>query len=287
MKNGIIRTYVLLLLLISITERCCHSDILGTHQINRTQLHQTVQYQEIIIKASMKSKNSIDERRTNDEGIDPPQQPTSGGEKDFSIFWRDESKDVQLATGFAGQIAKRMLAGTDKETAAAVTAAVDVKELESIRASFDSHSLFNVTCWRDDYGGSRDDYLEDKYSSLLGPKPVLVYPMCLNLFQLGNTLGYYLNDVACAASSGAHFVGVSDHFVIPDSDAESLSTPPSARYAFFKALPTTILHPSPSQQTQVKSMMNDNCSCLQYCWEHSSAPWLQNIPMIGKVRNNK
>jgi hypothetical protein len=276
-KNGIRRTYALLFFMISVSERCCRSDILGADQIYETRQHQTVQYQQMISKASVKSINSIDERSTNDEGREPLQQPPSGGGIRLSLHRPDKRSDLQEGTGFAWRREKRLLV-TDT--------VVDGKDLESIRAAFDSHTLFNVTCWRDDYAGSRDDFLVDKYSALLGPKPVLVYPMCLNLFQLGNTLGYYLNDVACAASSGAHFVGVSDRFVIPNSDVESLSSPPSARYAFFAALPTAILHPSPSQPEQVKNLMNDNCSCLQYCWEHPSAPWLQNIAMIGQVRSS-
>jgi hypothetical protein len=277
MKTGIRRTYALLFYMILATERCCHSDILGADQINRTTLHGPVQYQQIITKASVKRINGIDERRSNDEVRDPLQDPLSRGQINLSSYWPDKRSDVLEGTVLAGKTGKRLLAESDT--------AVDAKDLESIRSAFDSHTLFNVSCWRDDHAGSRDDYLVDKYSALLGPKPVLVYPMCLNLFQLGNTLGYYLNDVACAVSSGAHFVGVSDRFIIPDSDMESLSSPPSARYTFFAALPTAILHPSPSQPEQVKNMMNNNCSCLQYCWENPSAPWLQNIPMIGQVRS--
>jgi hypothetical protein len=79
-------------------------------------------------------------------------------------------------------------------------------------------------CWGDDYTGSRDLLMKQTWSPLLNPLlvtdhnnnsrvgggllsqqqqqqealPVLVYPMCIRTFQLGNTLGYYFNDIACA-----------------------------------------------------------------------------------------
>ena len=105
----------------------------------------------------------------------------------------------------------------------------------------ESGVLFNVTCWGDDYTGSRDDFLEGKFSSLITTRPVLIYPMCLRLFQLGNTLGYYLNDIACAMASGAHFVAVGNHFSLIDVD--SLLSPNNSHLTFFNALPTVVHNP--------------------------------------------
>jgi hypothetical protein len=52
-----------------------------------------------------------------------------------------------------------------------------------------------IGCWSDDYTGSRDDYLKHRFDAVLNHTAVLVYPFCAKTFQLGNTLGYYLNDL--------------------------------------------------------------------------------------------
>eukprot|EP01031_Cornospumella_fuschlensis_P028662 gene28662-34604_t len=75
-----------------------------------------------------------------------------------------------------------------------------------------------TTCFSDDYDGTRDDYLQDRHKGILGDTPVLVHPLCTNTFQLGNTLGYFLNDIACADIAGAHFLAVTKKFniILPD-----------------------------------------------------------------------
>lgn len=93
------------------------------------------------------------------------------------------------------------------------------------------------------------------------------------MFQLGNTLGYYLNDVACADLSGAHFVAVHKTFALTQPDLLVTHTPGApvpfppgtvatpattramaqdARYAFFNHLPDLIAHSRPLEPAQVK-----------------------------------
>lgn len=100
-------------------------------------------------------------------------------------------------------------------------------------------------------------------------------------FCTGNTLGYYLNDLACADLSGAHFVAVHKDFNILDPD--SLVTRGADRLAFFAALPDRYVNPAPRSPAEVKAAMRANCTCHQYCWEHSKAPWLQRIDLIRSV----
>lgn len=76
-----------------------------------------------------------------------------------------------------------------------------------------------VTCFGDDYGGTRDELLAGQYKSVLGDLPVMVYPFCVRTFQLGNTLGYYFNDLACANLTGSHFIAVKKHFDLIDPEA--------------------------------------------------------------------
>ena len=45
------------------------------------------------------------------------------------------------------------------------------------------------------------------------------------MFQLGNTLGYYFNDIACADISGAHFVAVHKTFKMTQPELLVTNTP--------------------------------------------------------------
>lgn len=138
-----------------------------------------------------------------------------------------------------------------------------------------------IPCFRDDYDGTRDDLLRGKWSTILGELPALVFPFCLNTYQLGNTLGYYLNNIACAEVTGAHFLAVQKHFVIQEPDR--LQAQGRHRHAFFEALPDMILHNEPRDLMEVKRLLPLKCDCLQYCWENPAAPWRQKISVIGQV----
>jgi len=142
--------------------------------------------------------------------------------------------------------------------------------------------LNNVTviCFGDDYAGTRDDYLKSTYKWLLKETPVMVYPFCARTFQLGNTLGYFFNDLACSDLVGSHFIAVHKEFNL--LDPASLVTNGSDRYAFFNALPDLVVHPNVLMESEVKSKMKSDCQCLQYCWESSEAPWVRRIPYIRK-----
>ena len=133
-----------------------------------------------------------------------------------------------------------------------VSTSTDVEFLSKLKGTIESGIYFNVTCWGDDYTGSRDDFLQGKFSSLITTHPVLIYPMCLRLFQLGNTLGYYLNDIACAMASGAHFVAVGNHFSLIDVD--SLQSPNKSHSTFFNALPTVV--PNPMALSSIESKVS-------------------------------
>jgi hypothetical protein len=110
----------------------------------------------------------------------------------------------------------------------------------------------------------------------------MVNPMCLRTFQLGNTLGYFFNDLACADVAGAHFLAVAKHFDIAEADAKMLVTQGDAQTAFFRALPAAVAHPQPLELQMVRSNMKKECTCLQYCWEHSEPPWMDRLEYIGE-----
>jgi len=137
------------------------------------------------------------------------------------------------------------------------------------------------SCYGDDYSGTRDELLSGMWRKVIGGKPIMIYPFCLRLFQLGNTLGYYFNDVACSSVVGAHFIGVHKTFSL--IEPEALSTPPHSHYAFFNALPDRIVHKSPNDIGKVKELLKKECHCLQYCWENNEAPWLKRVDLIREI----
>jgi len=95
------------------------------------------------------------------------------------------------------------------------------------------------------------------------------------MYQLGNTLGYYFNDIACADISGAHFVAVHKTFVMSQPEllvthtadlppilapgtapaagavVKSLPVSEDPRYTFFNNLPDVILHNHPLEPAKV------------------------------------
>ena len=137
------------------------------------------------------------------------------------------------------------------------------------------------SCYGDDYSGTRDELLSGMWRTVIGNNPIMVYPLCLRLFQLGNTLGYYFNDVACSSVAGAHFIGVHKDFSL--IEPEALSTKQEEHFAFFNALPDRIVHKSPNDIAKVKEILKKECHCLQYCWENNEAPWLKRVDLIRDI----
>ncbi len=152
-----------------------------------------------------------------------------------------------------------------------------VAQLENI-----SKTIENITmdCYRDDYAGTRDEFLKDRWKSVISDLPVMVYPLCINTFQLGNTLGYYFNDVACAQLSGVHYIGVHKYFQIQDPSA--LSTPTKYQHTFLEALPKLIPHRNAVDIQKAKENVRNICQCVRYCWENAAAPWLKVVETISQ-----
>ena len=161
-----------------------------------------------------------------------PAVVSSSGSDSFSL-------NVSVSVGVGSNIS--IVSSDSSSNSTSTSTSRNLVFLTNLKSSIESGVFFNVTCWGDDYTGSRDDFLNGKFSSLISTHPVLIYPMCIRLFQLGNSLGYYLNDIACAQASGSHFIAAGKHFTLIDID--SLASPYASHFAFFNALPTVINHP--------------------------------------------
>jgi hypothetical protein len=172
------------------------------------------------------------------------------------------------------------------QSSAAIMAAGPLEaRLRGIRDEIDKT---NYSCFGDNYSGTRDDFLNDVWKKYIGDDTtVMAYPMCLRTFQLGNTLGYYLNDLACSDLAGSHFIGISKHFDIsgfdPNNPNKALKAPSGnpLHAAFFNGLADLVVHPSPLAPAAAKDIMRKQCHCLQYCWENNEAPWIQRIDYIS------
>ena len=129
---------------------------------------------------------------------------------------------------------------------------------------------------------TRDDYLEGIWRSELGNVPALVYPFCVDSHSLGNYLGIYFNEVACALGSGAHFISTrtSDAlFFVPRNTTGDHSK-------FFAVLPSIIVNENPLLQEEVKKKMREVCKCDRFCWSDKDGPMFKNLPWTVKhVRN--
>jgi hypothetical protein len=110
----------------------------------------------------------------------------------------------------------------------------------------------------------------------------LVYPFCAKTFQLGNTIGYFLNDLACANVSHVHFISVHKSFKILDPTQQQVSDDKIA--TFFDTIPEIIIHPNPIyNKNEIKLKMKKECSCVRYCWENNQAPWLKSTQLIHDI----
>ena len=141
----------------------------------------------------------------------------------------------------------------------------------------------------------------------------LVYPFCLVTTELGNRLGNYFNEIACAEASGMHFVAVQRHWdtlqaikglnmkidVSNDNNAHTNITTAdsfhsnkqkkgkggvdgidSHRLAFLNALPSVFVHPNPVDEKTARSKIENECKCTRYCWHDKDAPWIKKLPSI-------
>jgi hypothetical protein len=192
-----------------------------------------------------------------------------------------------------------------------------VQFLQNVSAAINAREM---GCWGDDYGGTRDNYLQGQFEDILQGVPVMAYPLCTGgltfayvqyvryftvilcvfchgprttgMFQLGNTLGYYLNDIACANISGAHFISVHKRFglsmpqllvthpppnPLPEKDHvgthwlnsarnKSDLTLRDPRYAFFNNLPDLIPHNRPLEPEAVSDCVKSEHEAALQCW---------------------
>jgi hypothetical protein len=139
-------------------------------------------------------------------------------------------------------------------------------------------------------------YLNRKYDSFgLNGTETLVYAFCLKTRELGNKLGNYFTEVACAEASGLNFISAHKQWDISGAHTNMTSKDgelirhsgammmESQRKAFLEALPDVIVHPTPVNSTaEGNKRVAELCKCGRYCWSEPDAPWVNNTAVIKK-----
>ena len=101
---------------------------------------------------------------------------------------------------------------------------------------------------------------------------VLVSSACIGVDSLGNYLGNYLENVACADKIGVAYMAVAKVYEPRTRDASN---------AFLSALPSLVL-PPPSSAASVLSLpkLTAACPCRESCHENPRAVWPKSLATV-------
>lgn len=134
------------------------------------------------------------------------------------------------------------------------------------------------------HSGTRGAFLSKIYQKYTGDLNILVYPFCLMTHELGNRLGNYFHEVACAEASGLHFITVHHQWDISGSfHGHAInSTSNVNKKLFLNSLPDVIVHANPSNRFHAEKRIERVCKCTRYCWQDAKAPWVNRTDSIGK-----
>mmetsp|Transcript_24781 Transcript_24781/g.41289 ORF Transcript_24781/g.41289 Transcript_24781/m.41289 type:complete len:401 (-) Transcript_24781:125-1327(-) len=137
------------------------------------------------------------------------------------------------------------------------------------------------------HSGTRNAFLSKAYKKYTGNYNVLVYPFCLQTHELGNRLGNYFTEVACADASGLHFIAVFPQWDLKGSfHGNMTNTTDTRKLAFLKALPDIIVHKHPLDSYNAATKIKHECHCTRYCWGHLRASWVNRTELLGGYLRN-
>ena len=153
----------------------------------------------------------------------------------------------------------------------------------------------DVHCYTD-HSNTKNAYLKGLYDNFgLEDSQTLVYPFCLKTRELGNKLGNYFSELACADAAGLHFIAIHKQWDIDGAHTNVTAKDgtilrrnggvkiDSHRKAFLDALPDVVVHKNPAGSAEEgKKRVADICKCTRYCWQDPLAPWVNNTAIIKK-----
>ena len=138
-------------------------------------------------------------------------------------------------------------------------------------------------CYGTKNSRTKQEFLSGTWSKFVGDLNVLVYPFCITTNELGNRLGNYFTEIACAEASGLHFVAVHKAWDLIGSFTGNYSSQrveDKQKLAFLNALPDIIVHPNPLPKGEAHNKIKSECKCTRYCWGEASAPWVNRTSSI-------
>mmetsp|Transcript_12461 Transcript_12461/g.11298 ORF Transcript_12461/g.11298 Transcript_12461/m.11298 type:complete len:390 (-) Transcript_12461:8-1177(-) len=152
---------------------------------------------------------------------------------------------------------------------------ITINDLKLIQSKFDNVT----TSCHGAHSSTKNDLRRGRWREQLGDVLAIVYPFCLKTHELGNKLGNYFQELACAEVSGIHFIATHKEW---DLTGSSTISNDSQKLKFLNGLPDIVLHDLPVDYNQAVANVEKFCSCTQYCWQDSKAPWLNTLPSIRK-----
>ena len=104
------------------------------------------------------------------------------------------------------------------------------------------------------HSGTKEALKRNKWSKYIGNElKIIVYPFCLITKELGNKLGNYFTELACARASGVHFMAVHKQFNSTGAKQGSVFAARSSDKLLIDYLPDIWLNPDPVDPSKVFS----------------------------------
>ena len=113
------------------------------------------------------------------------------------------------------------------------------------------------------HSGTKDALKKNKWSKYVGNDlKIIIYPFCLITKELGNKLGNYFTELACAKASGVHFMTVHKQFNATGAKQGSVLAARSSDKLLVDYLPDIWLNPDPADPLEVYFLVSTVKSTL-------------------------
>lgn len=103
------------------------------------------------------------------------------------------------------------------------------------------------------HSGTKQAYVRNNWKSFTGDFKAIIYPFCLHTKELGNRLGNYFTELACAEVSGTNFLSIHKQFDTTgykQDNTSALSTDTTTS-VFLESLPDIIVNATPLDEDEV------------------------------------
>jgi hypothetical protein len=124
------------------------------------------------------------------------------------------------------------------------------RQLEEIQSRINNAT--NPFCYQS-HSKTKENFKKKEWKDFTGDSiSTIVYPFCVATKELGNRLGNYFTELACAQVSGTHFIAVHKQFDDSGSRQGHINNATFAQSRpMLDLLPDTFVHPFPVSPQQV------------------------------------